>query len=241
MEQKHWIFFEFFSVMGISEIMLLGLFVVGFIIYIWNKKTKLIILFCVPIVLHLFLSTFRLYPFCIRLILYTLPCIILIASFGLEFIVKVGFSDLKIEKFRLLAIFIPVMFLLIGCPVKMKKEEIKKSIKYVQKNITEDETIYVYSRAIPAFRYYDGIGFMNIQAHIIEGKYNRHGILFDEGDLSELDQLHGKDWLLFAHAQYGDDEQMMIHYVDSMGYVKLNEFKTVESSAYLYDFGKLSK
>ncbi|GHT10133.1 hypothetical protein FACS189426_09870 [Bacteroidia bacterium] len=112
---------------------------------------------------------------------------------------------------------------------------IKEGIKFIQRNIRENENIYIYHFAIPGYEYYDSIGFTNIKARIFKGIYNRHGI-YSSGDINEINDLHGKTWLLFSHTFA--DEKFMINYIDSFGYTKIKEFKTVDSSAYLYDFGE---
>ncbi len=54
--------------------------------------------------------------------------------------------------------------------------------------------------------------------------------------ISELKQLRGRNWLLFAHV-YCNEESDIVKHLDSLGYQKLKTFTTDGSSAYLYDFG----
>jgi hypothetical protein len=216
------------------------LLITGILILLRKKKVAILILTLAPITIHLFLSAFQLYPFSKRLILYTFSCLIIVCAFGFEFILKFVFSKLKMEKFRAFVVaIIPVIFLLAGRPVAMETEETKKSIKYIEERINEGDKIYVYFSAQRAYKYYEDIEFMNIKADIIEGNYNRQGALFDFGDLDELEQLHGKNWLLFAHTF--DDEETIVNRLDSIGIKKLQVFQTTGSSAYLYDFGETSK
>jgi hypothetical protein len=209
------------------------LLLVGIVYLIWQKKVQLIILTCTPVFLHLFLSTFQIYPFSIRTVLYVLPCVILICSAGFDYIINTIVLDLKIKRFRFIAILLAVYSVfVVKFPIQF--EEIKKSMKYIQQNKHEGENIYIYHFAIFSYKYYEQIGFTIEKANIIEGKYYDQG--YHVGDIRELDDLHGKNWLLFAHG--GDDEPIMINHVDSMGYSKIKEFKTAGSSAYLYDFGE---
>jgi hypothetical protein len=53
--------------------------------------------------------------------------------------------------------------------------------------------------------------------------------------LNSMKMLHGKNWLLFG---YTNKEVDLLNDLDSLGYKKIDEFKTVGSSAYLYDFGE---
>jgi hypothetical protein len=215
----------------INKYILMLFFLTGFVVFIRERKIKLIILTCAPIIVHLFLSVFRLYPFESKFILYTLPCFIILCSEGLGTIIKIIFSSLKIKKFIPFAIIIPLFFFLSGYPVKLEREEVKKSIRYIQENIHEGEDIYIYYFTTFSYKYYDNIGFTNLKTHIIEGKYNRLG-LYSDGDISELKMLHGKTWLLFTFK--GSN---MIEYIDSLGYKRIKEYKVKGSSVYLYDFG----
>jgi hypothetical protein len=214
----------------INKYILMLLSLTGFVIFIRERKMKLIILTCAPIIMHLFLSGFHLYPFESKFILYTLPCFIISCSEGFGFIIKIIFSSLKIKKVIPFAIVIPIFFFLSGYPVKIEREEIKKSIRYIQENIHEGENIYIYYFATFPYKYYDNIGFTNLKTPIIEGKYNRSGF-YSTGDINELKRLRGKTWLLLS-SDKGIAEQ-----VNSLGYKKIKEYKAKGSFVYLYDFG----
>jgi hypothetical protein len=221
-----------------SEFLLIIFFVAGLITFIRGRKTEIIILTCAPITLHLFLSAFQLYPFDTRLILYTLPCLIIICSFGFDTFLKFIFSRLKIEKIQLLAVIIPIVFLLAFLlgkqTVKENRAEIKTSILYIQKNIVEGENIYIHSAALKAFCYYKEIGFVKTNAHLIEGEWNN-----EKTEVEELRKLKGKCWILFT--TYNSSGKFIINQLDSIGYKQIDVFKTTGSSAYLYDFGEQSE
>ena len=74
------------------------------------RRIDYLILTLMPLIIHLFLSSYTLYPFDVRLILYTCPAIILICGFGMTELIELLFTDLKIERFRFLAIVIPLWF-----------------------------------------------------------------------------------------------------------------------------------
>jgi hypothetical protein len=212
-----------------SETVMFLLLAIGIVYSIKQKRIHLIILVCTPVLLHLFLSTFQLYPFEVRLILYTLPCIIIICSVGFSKMITIIFSDLGIKRFRVLAIVIPAFFLFSIAKFPLQKEEIKKGIRYIQNNISEKENVYVSVGAQSPFRYYNEIGFVNIEAQIkySEGYKNIDGIK----------ELHGKNWLLFSTLN-GDEERYIIDRLDAIGYEKIKEFNDQGVSAYLYDFGE---
>jgi hypothetical protein len=210
--------------------------IIGIVALIRRKNIKAIVLIFVPITLHLFLSAFKLYPFDTRLLLYTLPCIIICCSVGFAVILNVVFYDLKIERFRLLAVLIPCIFFSVGYPVKIKKQEIKKSINYICTNISDNEAIYVYFGAVKAFQYYDDIGFVKCKVPVVNSTVECGHIA---ESVDELKTLAGKNWLLFSHSY--EEEVEITSKLDSIGYTKLDEFNTVGSAVYLYDFGEISK
>jgi hypothetical protein len=217
----------------ISKFFLTGFILIGFIAIIKDKKIRVIILTCVPFVLHLFLSTFQLYPFDTRLILYTLPCFVIICSLGFEFVLKMLLHIFKIKRLHLFAAIIPILFLLSGHNFKTERQEIKKSINYIYANISDNEAIYVYYGASWAFEYYNDIGFVKSKVPFINTTVEWGDF---EGTITELKTLNGKNWLLFSHS-YGEEVEITSK-LDSIGYTKLVEFQTVGSSAYLYDFGE---
>jgi hypothetical protein len=93
---------------GITSKFLSILFIIGTYCLIKEKKAGLLLLVFLPILLHLVLSSFKLYPFDVRLLLYTIPLFILVFSFGFKKMVDILFTDLKIQRFRILALFIPI-------------------------------------------------------------------------------------------------------------------------------------
>lgn len=214
------------------------LFLIGSVTLFIKRKTGVLILTLIPIILHLLLSALKLYPFDLRLILYTCSIIIIITSFGFDYITNFIFTYLKIERFRLLSILIPVSllftFYIIGFPIK--REEIKKSINYIQQHINKNDKIYVYYGAAYAFKYYNYIQFINTSASIVKGSKN---IKNKEKYINELKNLKGRIWLLFAHAHIWDDDEetYIVRQLDSLGYNKIETFITDGSSTYLYDFG----
>ena len=196
----------------------------------------MIILLILPIFIHLIISALQLYPFHLRLILYTIPIIIIVAAYGFDYFNKIVFNDLKISRLRLLSFIIP--FVIISSSpwysFPYSREEIKDSIRFIQKNIKKDHSIYVYFAASEAYEYYEQIGFTNISVPIIHGKSSRnHNI----GYIDELKRLNGKIWLLFMHNS-DNEEEYIINSLDSVGYNKIKTYRTHGSSTHLYEFVK---
>ena len=167
----------FDSPYGIMDKFLLPvLYLIGFITLSIRRKAGILLIMLIPIFLHLLLSAFKLYPFDLRLILYTIPIVIIITSFGFEYLIDIIFTNLRIERFQLLAILIPLslLFMTLQYWIPTKHEEIKRTINYIQNNINKNDKIYVDYRASNAFKYYNDIQFMNISVPIINGSRTRN-------------------------------------------------------------------
>ena len=229
------IFSQLISVGNIGRYFIAILYLVGFSCLIYKRNFEIIILLFFPIFIHLLISSFELYPFDLRLILYLIPTIIIVAAYGFEYFNDMIFKDLKIDRLRFLSILIPFS-ILSATPwyaFPLKKEEIKESISYINNKKIENDKVYVYSGAKNAFKYYDKIGYTNFSVPIILGK----GTRADKSTYIErLINLRGNIWLLFSH-NYNNEEEYIITQLDSLGYNRIETFRAPGSSTYLYDFG----
>jgi hypothetical protein len=221
---------------------LIILFVTGMVRLIRDKKINLIILTCVPVLLHLLISAFQLYPFYRRLILYTLPGVIIVSALGFDYFAKTVIPLLKYKNIRLFVIIIPILFssfsLFSRYPIE--RTEYKKSIKYVKEHINESKNIYLYGWESIIMKYYMDIGFLPEEINIINkeaGKNFNVSPVSLENLLEELNLLHHKNWILFSSTAMSD-EKFIVSRLDSLGYDKVKEFHTKGSSVYLYDFGE---
>jgi len=229
------IFSQLISVGNIGRYFLAILYLVGFSCLIYKRNFEIIILLFFPIFIHLLISAFELYPFDLRLILYIIPTIIIVAAYGFEYFNEMIFKDLKIDRLRFLSILIPFSILSVTpwYAFPLKKEEIKKSIDYIEDNIADENKIYVYKGALNAYKYYDNIEYIKFSNSVIFGK----GTRADKSTyIEQLINLRGNIWLLFSH-NYNNEEEYIITQLDSLGYNRIETFKTNGSSTYLYDFG----
>jgi hypothetical protein len=216
----------------IIQMILLLVSLAGLLCLILKKKIGIIILTCTPPALHLFLSAFQLYPFALRLILYILPGIMIICSIGFVFILKFIFARFDKKKYRFLILLFPVFLFSAGYPFKVRRQEIKDSINYIQKNRSENENIYVHPSCFAAAKYYEAIKFAPPMEYI--GSYFDQKI--DDNEYIEgLKKLRGKNWLLYTYSL--EEEKYLTNKLDSC-YKRLKTYHTTGSSAYLYDFGE---
>jgi hypothetical protein len=225
-----------------------GLFVmVGIVVLIKNKRIKIMIFIFTPLLLHLLLSTMHFYPFYSRLILYAMPGILILFAYGFCGIIIFSASMLNTDKiisFTTIAcmLFLIGLFVIRGFP--LKRFEGRDAIKYVEENIQSTENFHMFSGYLFVFLYYtniriisDKMNILNDVQHELTKKYveswllnlnNMRKQLF----LDKIKTLRGRNWIILSHGP------KIIKHLDSLGYKKLKEFKSANTSVYLYDFGE---
>ena len=228
---------------GITSKFLSILFIIGTYCLIKEKKAGLLLLVFLPILLHLLLSSFKLYPFDVRLLLYTIPLFILVFSFGFKKMVDMLFTDLKIQRFRILALLIPIWLFsallangFYTAQLPFKKEELKKNLVYISNHKHSNDGVYVYCAAIHQFNYY-----RDIKLFTIDQKSIRVGQYYPENDkyVEEILALKGSQWLVFSHS--GSDEQYIVSKLVDLGYKLEDQYKDVGSGSFLFDFKNETK
>jgi hypothetical protein len=188
--------------------------ILGIVLLVKSRKIKIVYFAIMPIVIHLFLSSQKLYPFETRLLLYTSPLLIIFYAKTLYYIYYHLLKKIKIPIYVLL---IPLIIMIYNIYNKKnfggEIEDIKHGISYIDRNSGRDEDIYIYNMAQDAFKFYiDSKQFM-LKNNIIFGSIHRnHNEMYDR----ELLALSGKPWLLFSHV-YRAEERYMINLLRSRG------------------------
>lgn len=208
---------------------------VGIASLIRRKQIKNLYLIVFPLLLHLVLSSFQFYPFAKSFILYLIP--FLIIMFTLGFVQVYKYLNENLIKIPALALLIPVLvhFYPIIVKVPIEREEIKKSMAYLDQNIDGDDKIYIYCGAIRAFQFY-----RNSYPQIVNNNSIIYGTSHRE-NWSEYDQeilkLSGTNWLLFSHVypfdpNDEDEEDYIIKTLKSNNYRVLDKQIFTGSSVY---------
>ncbi|MDR1119890.1 MAG: glycosyltransferase family 39 protein [Dysgonamonadaceae bacterium] len=219
------------------------LFFAGIYYMIWKKQILLMLFICMPVLVHLFLSVLKIYPYAVynsslglKFIVYTLPNLIIICSIGFGLIAHLIYSKLKIKEYQILVIFIPIMFFLLQIPDK-RDIGAKKTINYIAENIKEDEHLYVMNTIANEFRYYSDIGFAKIKKEQICGYTT--GIRTSDAlvnTIDEIKQLRGKYWIFFR--VYDDEEDYIANGLETLGYKEIKRFRNLGTAVFLYDFSE---
>jgi hypothetical protein len=203
------------------------------------RKYTLLYFSIAPMAIHLLMSSFELYPFTGRFLLYTVPLITLVYSFGLYYLFD--FLNKKIVRLPSLLLALPVliMFYPVYLHFPIEIEETRQSLKYIEKNIKKDEKIYTYYGANNACKFYKETNIINIDNPIIFGTKHR-GINSMYND--ELLGLNGKIWMLFSHVYPwetpDDEEKYMVDFLLNNGSELLDVKEYTGSSIYYIDTKK---
>lgn len=162
-----------------------------------RRKNHKPVYFCLaPTAVHLLLSGLKLYPFSGRFILYTAPLSILLLAIGTH-----DLFDIANKKTRGLRpnflLLLPLIVLLLPLykAFPVEKEEIKKSLNYIQKAIKSDEAIYLYKGSQKAFEFYRQTNMINMKNKTILGTFFKGNRIGDD----EIMKFDGKVWLVFSH------------------------------------------
>uniref|UniRef100_UPI0040499F91 hypothetical protein n=1 Tax=Fulvivirga sp. TaxID=1931237 RepID=UPI0040499F91 len=174
----------------------MGLFFIGLFSVIIRKSKRHLIYLFLPILTHLILSYFQLYPFSGRLVLYMVPLIILYEFIGIEFIAS--FFNYR----NAVAILLTVAFLLTAF-IRTSKyfvhprmgEDIKPVLQYVKSNKQPDDIVYVYWGSHAAFKFYREDYFTKNDHCIVGISSGDHYDKF----LDEFNALNDRIWIVFSH------------------------------------------
>jgi hypothetical protein len=227
-------FFELLPFGKAGTIILSILYGFGLIMLIINKRMGLLILTVSPLLLHLVLSSLKMYPVFSRLMLYQTPLLIIVIVFGVEQLFAYFSKILKLKLIfkagLVLSLLVIIQFFVNGYP--FVNQEIRKSIDFIQENISEGEPVYIDWRARRQFQYYVDINYVKFTAPIITGtKYNE----FSEKNISDIKSLSGKHWVLFAGGNDGLQKKL-IRKLGKSGVRIEKSFLTSKSHTYLIDF-----
>jgi hypothetical protein len=215
------------------------LFLVGSIVMFVYARQRFFVLGS-PILLTLVASALRLYPFGDRLILFLAPVFLLFIAEGLvqlagrtrQMTILIGIVALAIIFFH------PVLSFGKALVRPRTREEIKPVLDYINRYRKDQDVIYVYYGAQPAFEFYAPN--YNLTHNILIGVRSRAA---PENYSHDLERLRGQVhvWFLFTHIynwQKTDEEIIYLNNLDRMGSRRAS-FRSPGAVCYLYDLSEL--
>jgi len=203
----------------------------GVILTIKKSKIYIIILSILPLLIHLTLSGFRLYPFDIRLILYLFPTLIIIAVQGIEKLIEIGAPKIGSRKVALFVLVLPItMVVLLLRNFPIQKDEIKSSLTVLKTHKKQNEKLFINYYGHASFQYYQKIKFYpDTASPVILGSWN-NGIT--EQNLHQIKQLQGSNWVLLSHP-LNNEEDIFRTMLNVEKIQILKEIKDSQTSLYL--------
>lgn len=227
-EDLFWFYKSFLNISGSTIYFNFGLaaffYLIG-LVRIWTNDRARAVILAFPLLAALAASSFKLYPFSDRFLLFATPQVLICIAAGLELI----WSSIKKPR----VVIGSAVALLLAFPVAVTTyefarsahkpfdhENIEAALAILAREYHSGDVVYVYYRALAAFRLYRseyGLG----KAQIVEGRSPRQDWGSFLSDLERVRQFR-RVWFLFAHVQKptrvkadGIDDQRMIVFLAS--------------------------
>lgn len=208
-------------------------FLFGCFNLIEKKQIKILCFSIAPILVHLGLSSLKLYPFDLRLILYTIPAFLIILSFGLDYIFSFLIkANKRITEFLSIIIVFSFLFAMY-LKVPIERSELKKCFTYIKENIKEEDEIYLSNFSSFPFQYYKQISDLDFPANEIYIGNLENPKEFME----EIKELNGRYWFVFSNYTILDREfmRLMVEDFQKRNFRLLQEYHPKGASVLLYE------
>jgi len=228
--------------MGLPEnIIIIFLLFIG-IFSLAQKKQPFLSIFIFTFILILSASSVQKYPFQGRLILFLVPLLLIVLSEAIEWV----YSSLQPLN-RLISLFITfgIIIYIFIFPIKETMssyllnpsmgEHIRPVVSYIIQNRQEEDLIYIYFGAVPAFQFY-APRFNLGREDYISGVYARQKPELYIRDILSL-RDNKRVWFVFSHNCSWcivNEQQYYLDYLNTNGQL-LSEYFSEGAAVYLYD------
>ena len=236
-----WMYDKFNNGFEFYPLPFLPLFIICVIIFIVKKQWLFLYFMLFPLLMHFFISGFKLYPFDTRLILYLNAFIIPVIAIGIVELVQAVKKVLH-SKFAVAILTIVLVWCLVSqlqisqYPVgriTCYPEEIRESISFINSNKSDGQKVYVYYAAGLPLSYYTKTNRVLFKNDLIPGSTDWDRTK-PETCYDEVSKLHGEVWLLFSHLYPDDRDETYTLELFNLAHIPiLKSFKTAGSAAYL--------
>ena len=205
-------------------------FLLGLVLLFKIRKNLLVLV--LPMLLHLALSAFKIYPFHSRLILYLIPLLLTIISFSIYFIIQYV-KQLKPAVYLVVVILLFINGYGLASVIPFEKEEVKNCMDYISKDTEKYENIYLYCSTDPVFKFYqNNYGCFNKKINYIRGDWHRDDW---NNHMMELSLIKGDTWMIFSEVYYNNgksEAEFIINLLKSRGYSVIQSKKYFGATCY---------
>lgn len=200
--------------------------------FIRTNRRRFLLYLLFPLFLALVASFLHRYPYGVtRLMLFVTPMLFITVGQGL-FRVLVALYQ---KKYLIALVVMVILFtwlttsqIYTGFAKRVRREEMRPVIQYLERNLEPGDRIYVYYAAGEAFKYYYRGGYENV----VRGKIHRDDIDEYASEIDEILETDIRVWLVFSH-YWGPEREFCLEYLSKRG--SLLRRQTAEgASVYLY-------
>ncbi len=216
---------------AISFYVLSPLLIIGSISSLRAARVPMLVLGCLPVLLHLLLATLHLYPFDTRLILYLVPAFIIIGALGFQICLRFLSGDLGKTLRLLMTLSVPLLIAMIFMrkDYPIERQEIRSCMDLLLVNASADDRVFVDIDARIAYNYYRRTGKYDTVRIVLLGS----GPDDPEGQLSNaIDRRSPIGFVLTS--QRKPETDAIISQLNSFGYRLALEHHASGAHAYRY-------
>jgi len=209
----------------------------GGIAFLWYKKWQPGLALFLVLIITFLAGVAQKYPLANRMLLFSIPIFFLFFGAGLDALNSL-LKPSKILSFLatlLLAVYIlyfPVSTSFSELQKPRYREHIRPSIRYLKNNLREDDTIYIYYFAEPAFLFYVPKYHLENSSYILGSGHQEQ----PNDYLVEIDELEGRVWFIFSHVYENssvNERKFIVNYLNQTA-SKEQEFWVPGTSVWLY-------
>ncbi|MDZ7739709.1 MAG: glycosyltransferase family 39 protein [Bacteroidales bacterium] len=201
--------------------------IIGLVLIIIKREYKLII-FIVPLMVHLVLSLLHIYPFSARFTLYIAPAVFIFISYGIYHI----FGSFRYKTILIIPVMVFIVFQHASHSHKpIKVQEIREPMQYINSHYKNGDIIYVHGGSIYAFKFYKA-SFILPDREYIDGIWIGNDFDRFDADLQKI-SVYNRVWILLSHCSQ-DEKEYMISKCEETGRIA-DRYEHINSAAILYE------
>ncbi len=215
------------------------LFIVGCVSFSF-KNWQFASVLMSPLIFVLAASGLHMYPFSGRLMLFSVPILLLIVAEGFERArLLLGRIDPRIGVWATVGLasfllYAPLAGAVANFARPPVKEEIKPVMSYLHRYRAPADVIYVHHGAVPAFEYYASVFGFQKDDYIAGTPSSEQPEMYKK----QIDMLKGREriWIVFSHICHTcrvDEQEVFLKYLDKVG-ARLAFFQSEGASVYSY-------
>lgn len=223
-----------FGFTGLAYFCGISLFLTGIYALFQQNKSQLILL-GIPILSCLLASGLGFYSLMPRLSLFLIPLLLLICSYGIEYLWRLNRNWIKYPLMLLFLAMIPQKEGYRFFYQKLEIEELKPIMVKMQMDQKSADLIYLHNEAAPAFLFYQLLH----KKPITFPQSKVHPARWDEtpADLLAKEEAPDRFWFVFSHLISAHASQMRQDNLEAISdqYILVDKVETKGAGAYLFE------